>query len=85
MDDIRRLSAVNNKDLQIQQKYLGMLFSNTVTTFEIFISDTLVQVLHENAESRNLFLNSVNIKVTNKERLIAEYEKYWSEIVEIIY
>ncbi len=85
IDDIRKLSAVHNNDLQIQQKYLGMLFSNTVTTFEIFISDTLVQSLHENTELRNKFLNSVNIKPIIKERLISEYEKYWSEIVEIIY
>ncbi len=85
IDDIRRLSAVRNNDLQIQQKYFGMLFSNTVTTFEIFISDTLVQTLHENEELRNKFLNSVNIKTIIKDRLMAEYEKYWSEIVEIIY
>lgn len=85
IDDIRRLRAVHNNDLQIQQKYLGMLFSNTVTTFEIFISDTLVQALHENEEFRNKFLNSVNIITTIKYRLIAEYERYWSEIVEIIY
>ena len=85
IDDIRRLSAVHNNDLQIQQKYFGILFANTVTTFEIFISDTLVQSLHENTELKNKFLNSVNIKPTIKERLISEYEKYWSEIVEIIY
>ena len=85
IDDIRRLSAVHNNHFQIQQKYLGMLFSNTVTTFEIFISDALVQSLHENTEFRNNFLNSVNIKPLIKECLISEYEKYWSEIVEIIY
>jgi len=85
IDDIRRLSAVHNNDLQIQQKYLGMLFANTVTTFEIYISDTLVQILHDNEEKRNKFLNAVNIKSATKDRLTGEPQKYWTEIVETIY
>jgi len=85
IDDIRRLSAVHNNNLLLQQKYMGMLFANVVTTFEIFISDTLIQTIHKNEEYRNNFLNSVNIKLSIKKLWTVEYKRYWFEIIEKIY
>ncbi len=85
IQDIAKLISVYNSDLELHQKYLSLLFSNAVTTFETFIADLLIQRLHEDDVSRNLFLESLNIKKDNKERLIGEYERYWTEIVELIY
>lgn len=85
IDDIKRLSAVHNNDIQLQNKYMSMLFANVISAFEIFIADTLVQILLENEESRNRFLDSIQRRPVDKERLKDKYQKYWPKIIEIVY
>ena len=81
IDDIKRLSVVSNRNNILHNKYLGLLLVNTITAFETFIVDTLLDNLYDNEECISRCINSSLFSDDEKEKYKLNYEKYWKDIV----
>ena len=74
--DIERLRAVQNNDIELHKKYISLLFVNTITSFETFISDELINRVKDDSGYLKLFLERAK-----GDRFITQKE----DIVEKIY
>ena len=72
IEDIHRLRAVNNRDIELHKKYISLLFVNTVTAFETYISDELINLVKDNPQYEKVFLESIKKTHFNRKNNIVE-------------
>jgi len=72
IEDIQRLRAVNNRDIELHKKYISLLFVNTITAFETYISDELINLVKDNPTYEKIFLESIKKKYFNRKSNLIE-------------
>ncbi len=72
IEDIQRLRAISNNDIELQKKYIGLLFVNVLTSFETYIADELIHTVKENKEVEEDFLAKIKKKRGSSKKDIVE-------------
>jgi len=72
INDIQRLRAVHNRDIELHKKYISLLFVNVLTSFETYIADELIHTVKENKEVEKNFLEKIKKKSGSSKKDIIE-------------